>query len=145
MGTLFAIAALIAHHRWRAKGWRPGAVLGPAALAVALLCAEESVAVAGYLLAYALVLDEAPAGRRARTLIPYAAGIAVWYLARRTLGYGTVGPGSYTDAFTDPLAFFAQAAERIPIYVHTQLGALPADLWEVVFVRRGLGWVMVLA
>ena len=34
---------------------------------------------------------------------------------------------------------------RIPIYVHSELGALPADLWEVYFVRRGLGWVMVLA
>jgi hypothetical protein len=145
MGTFFAIGSLIAHDRWRAKGWRPGAVLAPAALAMALLCAEESVAVAGYLLAYALVLDEAPAGRRARALVPSGLTIAVWYLARRVLGYGTVGPGSYTDAFTDPLAFFAQAAERVPIYVHSQLGALPADLWEVVFVRRGLGWVMVLA
>src|SRR5262249_17038638 len=34
---------------------------------------------------------------------------------------------------------------RIPIYVHSLLGALPADLWEVYFVRHGLGWVMTAA
>ena len=118
---------------------------GPGALLVALLCAEESVAVVGFLLAHLLVLEDLPMRRRVRVVVPYAATIAGWYLFRRALGYGTVGPGSYTDAFAEPLTFCAQTLARLPIYVHSQLGALPADLWEVYFVRRGLGWVMVLA
>jgi hypothetical protein len=145
MGTLFAITSLIAHDRWRRDGWRPGALLAPVALLVALLCAEESVAVVGYLLAHLLVLDDAPMPRRIRALAPCATTIGGWYLFRRALGYGTVGPGSYTDAFSEPLTFTLQTLQRIPIYVHSQLGALPADLWEVYFVRRGLGWVMVIA
>ena len=145
MGTLFAITSLIAHDRWRRDGWRPGALFAPVALLVALLCAEESVAVVGYLLAHLLVLDDAPMPRRIRALAPCATTIGGWYLFRRALGYGTVGPGSYTDAFSEPLTFTLQTLQRIPIYVHSQLGALPADLWEVYFVRRGLGWVMVIA
>ena len=145
MGTFFAITSLIAHDRWRRNRWRPGAVLAPVALLVALLCTEESVAAVGYLLAHLLVLEEAPMRRRARVLVPYAATLSGWYLFRRALGYGTVGPGSYTDAFSEPLTFGVQTLARIPIYVHSQLGALPADLWEVYFVRRGLGWVMVVA
>src|SRR5258708_22232685 len=145
MGTFFAILSLVAHDRWRRSGWRPGAALAPVALLVALLCAEESVAVVGYLIAHVFVLDDAPTRRRVRALAPSVATIACWYIVRRTLGYGTVGPGSYTDAFTEPLTFCAQALARIPIYVHSQLGALPADLWEVYFVRRDLGWVMVTA
>ncbi len=145
MGTFFAITSLIAHDRWRRNGWRLGAVLAPIALLVALLCTEESVAVVGYLLAHLLVLEDIPMRRRVPVLIPYVATIGGWYVFRRALGYGTVGPGSYTDAFTEPLTFCAQTLARIPIYVHSQLGVVPADLWEVYFVRRGLGWVMVIA
>jgi hypothetical protein len=67
-----------------------------------------------------------------------------WFAARASLGYGSEGTGSYTDPFGQPLAFAAQAVERAPILVHSLLGALPADLWEVFFVRRGLTWLMVL-
>ena len=145
MGTFFAITSLIAHDRWRRSGWKPGAAVAPVALVVALLCAEESIAVVGFLVAHAFILDDVSFRRRLRTLAPYAMTIASWYLVRRRLGYGTVGPGSYTDFFAEPMAFGAQALARIPIYIHSELGALPADLWEVYFVRRGLGWVMVLA
>lgn len=145
MGTFFAITSLIAHDRWRRSAWRPGAALAPVALVIALLCTEEAIAVVGFLVAHAFILDDVSFRRRLRTLAPYMVTIASWYLVRRRLGYGTVGPGSYTDFFTEPLAFGAQALARIPIYVHSELGGLPADLWEVYFVRRGLGAVMVLA
>ncbi len=144
IGSCFAVLALLAHDRWRRDRWRAGAVLGPLALAAALACSEQMVAACGFLAAYALVLDDAPWRRRAATLAPYAVLAAAWFAARASLGYGSDGTGSYTDPFGQPLAFAAKAAERAPILVHSLLGALPADLWEVFFVRRGLTWLMVL-
>jgi hypothetical protein len=144
IGSCFAVLALLAHDRWRRDRRRAGAVLGPLALAVALACSEQMVAACGFLAAYALVLDGAPWPRRAATLAPYAVLAALWFAARASLGYGSDGTGSYTDPFGQPLAFAAQAAERAPILAHSLLGALPADLWEVFFVRRGLTWLMVL-
>jgi hypothetical protein len=143
MATLFAIGALGAHDRWRRDGWRPGALLAPLALAAALLCSEEALAIVGYIAAHVIVLDRGR--RRACAIAPYAVVVATWLGARRLLGYGIYGTGSYTDALAEPAAFVTQALVRLPIYVHSQMGALPADLWEVYFVRRGWTWVMALA
>jgi hypothetical protein len=144
LGACFAVLALLAHDRWRRARWRAGAVLAPLALAAALACSEQMVAACGFVAAYALVLDEAPWPRRAFSVAPCAVLAVAWFAARASLGYGSEGTGSYTDPFDQPLAFAAQAAERAPILVHSLLGALPADLWEVFFVRRGLTWLMVL-
>ena len=143
MAAVFAVLCLIAHDRWRRDGWRPGAVLAPLALALALLSSEESVAIAGYLFAHAVFLDRGARRPRALALAPAAVVIAAWYLVRGAAGYGSDGTGSYTNPFDHPIAFLEQAVWRVPIYVHSLLGALPADLWEVYFVRRGLSWVMV--
>jgi hypothetical protein len=109
--------------------------------AVALACAEQMIAVGGFLAAYALVLDDHRG--RWRALVPYAAITLAWYALRAAHGYGSIGTGSYTDPFGEPLVFLTQAVQRIPILVHSQLGALPADLWEVLFVRRDLTWLVV--
>ena len=143
MAGVFAVLCLIAHDRWRRDGWRPGAVLAPLALAIALLSSEESVAIAGYLVAHAVFLDRGNGRRRMLALAPAAVVVAVWYFVRGATGYGSDGTGSYTNPFDHPIAFLEQAVWRVPIYVHSLLGALPADLWEVYFVRRGLTWVMV--
>jgi hypothetical protein len=142
MATVAAVAALAAHDRWRRDGWRAGALLGPLAFAFALACDEEAVAAAGLLIAHAAVLDSAGWRARVAAVAPYAAIIVVWYAIRIALGYGIYGTGSYTDPIAEPIAFATQAIERIPIYIHSQLGALPADLWEVYFVRHGLSWLM---
>jgi len=143
MAGVFAVLCLIAHDRWRRDAWRPGAVLAPLALAIALLSSEESVAIGGYLVAHAVFLDRGAGRRRALALAPAAVVIAAWYLVRGAAGYGSDGTGSYTNPFDHPIAFLEQAVWRVPVYVHSLLGALPADLWEVYFVRRGLTWVMV--
>ncbi|TMQ10464.1 MAG: hypothetical protein E6J91_26445 [Deltaproteobacteria bacterium] len=143
MAAAFGIAALLAHDRLRRDGWRPGAVLGPLALAATLLSSEEGLAVAGLVAAYAVVLDRGP--RRFAALVPYAAVFAAWYIAYRALGHGVEGTGSYTDPFGHPIVYAIQALQRVPILIHSELGALAADLWEVYFVRHGLTWVMVAA
>jgi hypothetical protein len=145
MAAAFGVAALIAHDRWRRDGWRPGGVLGPLALAAALLSSEEGMAVCGLLGAYALVLEPGPRVRRLVTLAPYVGVALAWFAVHRALGYGVDGTGSYTDPLAHPLVYAAQAVQRIPILVHSELGPLPADLWEVYFVRQGLAWVMVAA
>jgi hypothetical protein len=143
MATTFAILTLIAHDRLRRDGWRPGLVLGPLALLATILSSEEGMAVCGLLGAYALVLDRSP--RRLLALAPYVGVTIVWLLIYRALGYGVDGTGSYTDPFAHPVVYALQTLERIPILVNSALGALPADLWEVYFVRHGLAWVMVVA
>jgi hypothetical protein len=142
-GAVFAVLALLAHDRYRRDDWRIGRRLGPIAFFIALLCSEQMVAVGGFLFAYALCLDT----RRGRftDLLPFASFTVIWFIVRSFVGYGSVGTGSYTDPFHDPLAYALQVLQRVPILVHSQLGALPADLWEVYFVRNGLGWVMGLA
>ena len=143
MAAMFGIVALWAHDRLRRDGWRPGAVLGPLAFAAMLLSSEEGMAVCGLFAAYAFVVDQDR--RRFVALAPYAGVAVAWYAAYRALGYGVDGTGSYTDPFAHPVIYAVQALQRIPILVHSELGVLPADLWEAYFVRQGLTWVMVLA
>jgi hypothetical protein len=143
MAAAFGIAALLAHDRWRRDHWRPGAVLAPLAFAATVLASEEGLAICGLFAAYAIVIDRGP--RRFAALAPYV-GVAVgWLAAYRALGYGVDGTGSYTDPFAHPIVYAIQAVQRVPILIHSELGALPADLWEVYFVRQGLAWVMVAA
>jgi hypothetical protein len=147
MAAVFGVLALIAHDRWRRDGWRPGAVLGPLALVATVLSSEEGMAVCGLLGAYALVLDRRPRPRLRRliTLAPYVGVAIAWFAVHHALGYGVDGTGSYTDPAAHPLVYAVQALQRIPILVHSELGPLPADLWEVFFVRQGLAWVMIAA
>ena len=145
MATTLTIATMIAHDRWRRGGWRAGAVLAPLGLALTLLSSEEGVAACGLIAAYTLVVDDAPWRRRAAVLAAYAGVGLAWYVAWRALGYGIDGTGSYTDPIAQPATFALQALQRIPILVHSELGALPADLWEVYFVRHDLTWLMVAA
>ncbi len=144
MGACFAVLALIAHDRFARDHWRPGALFGPLGVAIAVACSEQMVAVCGFLVAYELVIHQTTWRRRAGSLAPYAVLIVVWYASRASLGYGSVGTGSYVDPITEPLAFLGEAVQRIPIFIHSELGALPADLWEVYFVRHDLTWLMAL-
>jgi hypothetical protein len=145
MATTLAIATLIVHDRWRRDRWRLGAVLAPLGLALTLLASEEGIAACGLIGAYTLVLDEAPWRKRAAVLAVYAAVVLAWYAAWKSMGYGIDGTGSYTDPIAHPGVFVWQTLQRIPILVHSELGALPADLWEVYFVRHGLTWLIVAA
>ncbi|MEZ4380896.1 MAG: hypothetical protein R3A79_06085 [Nannocystaceae bacterium] len=123
IGGALAIAALLAHVRARSRGWRIGQVLAPAALALALLAAEASIAVLGYFAAYAVVLDPAPSWRRrAAALLPSIAVVVAWLALYRALGYGATGCGLYTDPLADPLGFVAAAITRGALLIGAQLG-----------------------
>ncbi len=62
MAAVLAIGTLLAHDAWRRRGWRAGAILAPVTLALTLLCSEESLAIAGFLLAHVVVLDPVQGG-----------------------------------------------------------------------------------
>lgn len=128
------VPALIAHDRYRRDGWRAGAFVGPLWFALALCAGESSIAVFGYLLAYAICLDEAPLRRRAASLAPYVAVGAVWRLLYGALGYGVAGSGVYVDPAGDPLTWLRVAPARA---LHLLAGqfALPwsdfASVWPL--------------
>ena len=64
VATAFGVLCLLCFARWRRQGWRPGAVLSPALLALALAAGEIALATAAYLGSYALLLGPgAPCGR----------------------------------------------------------------------------------
>ncbi len=133
LAAIPAFAALWAHHRWRAEGWRHGAWLGPLLLAVSLLSAEAGLACAGYLVAHATCLERGRWWRRLAVLLPSATVLALWQLAYRALGYGAQGSGVYLDAGAQPLTFVSQTFEHAWVLGLAQL-SLPicspmATLW----------------
>jgi hypothetical protein len=145
LGATFAVAALLAHMRWRGAGWTAGALLGPAALAVGLLASETALGALAYLTAHALTL-EASDGWRARVLplAPYLVVTAIWYAVYRLLGHGAAGCGMYIDPGADPLAFAGAALLHAPLLLMAQLG-LPGVVELLPFVPGALGPASVLA
>lgn len=138
IGASFAAVALLAHLRWRDAGWTPGALLGPAALAVGLLASETALGGLAYVTAHACTL-EARAGWRARVLAvaPYFVVAAIWYVVYRLLGHGTAGCGMYVDPGADPLAFVGAALLHVPLLLMAQLG-LPGVVELLPFVPGAL-------
>lgn len=147
MALAFGVLTLIAHHRWRRDGWRPGAWLAPFLLLLGVLSAEAAVACGAYLLAYALCLDRGSLGQRLMALVPCAAVGLVWRLAYSAGGYGANHSSVYIDPGADPLRFAATAAERGPILLWSQLGFPPtADLAVLISDSANLvaWWIAVL-
>ncbi|KIG17195.1 TPR repeat protein [Enhygromyxa salina] len=110
--VVFALLCLLAHDRWRRDRWRPGAVLGPAALLAGLLAGEMGVAVLGFLIGYALMIEHGGTGRRIATLAPYVLVIIIWRVAHDTLGHVVFGSGVYVDPITEPLLWLSGMPER---------------------------------
>ncbi len=129
ISVTLGVGALLAHDRWRRDGWRPGAALGPALFALALLGGESAVATGAWLFAFSLTLDPARGARRLAPLVPYVVLGVAWLAVRHALGYGTHASGVYTDPLDDPLGFLLRVAEYMPVLLQSQLGAIPADIW----------------
>ena len=60
LATIFGSLALIAHDRWRNRGWKAGAFLGPLAFMLSLLSKEMGAAFGGYVAAHVAFLDKNP-------------------------------------------------------------------------------------
>jgi hypothetical protein len=129
IAVTLALPALGAHHRWLTQGFAPGRVLGPLCFALGLLAGETAVAVFGYLLAHAIVLDRSSIPRRVLHLLPYVAVLLAWRLAFAQLGLGSAGSGAYHDPLGEPLGYALALAQHLPVLLGSQLGVPVADLW----------------
>jgi hypothetical protein len=129
IAATLALPALGAHHRYLSQGFTAGRVLGPLCFALGLLAAETAVAVFGYLLAHAIVLDRAPIARRVLHMLPYFAVLLAWRLAFVQLGLGSAGSGAYHDPLGEPLGYALALAQHLPVLLGSQLGIPVADLW----------------
>ncbi len=128
MALLAGCLILIVHDRWRRDGWVAGSLLGPLFLAAGLLSGESALAVCGYLLSYALFLDNGTIRMRIRSLLPYALVAGVWLVVRARLGYGTWGSGYYIDPLSEPLRFLEAVGMRSPLLIADQMFFPPSSL-----------------
>jgi hypothetical protein len=128
MSTLFGVLTLLGHDQWRSRGKRRYAVFATGAFALALLSAEAGVAIAGYLLAYAVVLERGGIRRRVVSVMPYALVVVAWRIAYRASGHGALASGANFDPVTDRTAFLSHAIQAWPILLSSQVAAVPADV-----------------
>lgn len=127
----FGILTLIAFDRWRRDGWRPGAVLAPAALLAGLLAKESAVCVGAYLLAYAIFIDRGGWRSRLTALWPCLLTGLAWYTVYKLQGFGVSRSGLYVDPFHDPAGFLRHVADYAPLLLLGQWGLPPSEFHRV--------------
>jgi hypothetical protein len=125
------VPVLVLHDRWRRDGERRLAAVAPALFAVALMGGESAAAVGGYVLAYAIFMDPAPAKGRALSVVPYAAVFVAWRAVYAALGYGTHGSALAIDPVHEPLEYAHAVSIRLPILLFAQFATVPSDVWEL--------------
>jgi len=128
VATALGVLCLLCFVRGRSRGWRPGAVLSPALLALALAAGEIALATAAYLGAYALLLDRARVWTRLKALLPHAVVLIAWAGIYKLGRFGAHGSGFYIDPLGDTASFAAALAERAPYLLLGQWTPIPSDL-----------------
>lgn len=126
-----AVAALWLHDRWRRDGDRLAALFAPVALGLGLLGAEGAIAIVGYLLAYALFLDDDRPAKRVASLAPYALVVVLWRAVYVGLGYGVSASGVYLDPLHSPLAYLTSLGVRLPVLWLSQWALPWSDFWTL--------------
>jgi hypothetical protein len=139
ISAVLGVACLLAHRRGCARGsW---SALAPASYLLALLASEASIAVAGYLFAHALFVEDGPAARRARRFAPYLLVTVLWRGAYSACGYGGYGSGLYIDPASEPWHFTRVLMQRAPFQLLGQLLVPPSELyWLYDSTQRSIMW-----
>jgi len=130
LASSLSIWAFLFFVRWRVRGFKAGAWLGPLMFAVALTAGEGAIAICGYLAAYALVLDEDSWAARVARLLPYACIVVVWRVLTVSLEYGSIGSGVYLDPAREPLAFLSALPIRLCALMLGQLAGPWSEMWN---------------
>jgi hypothetical protein len=125
-GTL-CLVCLTLHIRGTKDGDLRALVAAPVVYVLSLLASEASLAVAGYLFAYALFVETGSIARRALRFAPYLVVTVVWRAAYNITGHGARGSGLYLDPGRDPLNFVVAMMERGPVLLLAQFFIPPAE------------------
>jgi hypothetical protein len=131
VGAAFALWSLVFHHRYRVgEGVRYG-LAAWSCFGLALMSAELSLGMLGYLFAYALFMERGPLLRRALSLLPFAPLFVLWAIARKLGGYGTSGLYTYVDPAQEPLSFLSSLPARVALLIAGQGVRLVSDFYEM--------------
>lgn len=122
---------LVLHDRFRRGGEGKAAVLAPVLFFASLFAGESAAAIGGYLLAYAVFMEDGRVVRRGMTIVPYGIAFLAWRALYAALGYGTHGSGLAVDPVHDPLGYAQAVAVRLPVLLLGQLALPPSDVWEI--------------
>ncbi len=132
LATFFGCATILSYHKWRYAGWQGGKWLTPLLLLLGLLSTEAAIATLGYLVAYALYLDQAPKLKRALALGPCLLVVMIWQLVYRWGGYGAFGT-AYSDPFHEPGLYLLTLLERGPILLAGQFIWPSPEIYKLLF------------
>lgn len=117
------------HHKWRSTKSNSAAVLSVIFFSLSLLSNEAGVSTFAFILAYALVLDNASWPKRLLSLLPAIMVIIVWRIIYQSLGYGISGIGAaYLDPGYEPLKFLYHMPGYGIAVIAGQLSATPPDV-----------------
>lgn len=103
-------------------------LIGSALFALTMACAEAALAITGYLFAYEVFLSERRLAIKIVRLAPYAIVAVSWLLFWHSRGYGSAGPGFYTDPASDPQAFVNALLYRAPSFLFGQFSIIPVEI-----------------
>lgn len=128
IAAVAVVLALLAHLRAVEDGWRPGRLLAPLGLVVALTAGEAGLAGVAYVVAYGLFGPANKADKRALASAGSALAIGLFYLVvYRLVGGGAQASDGYLEPLSDPLGFLGAATVRLPMLLANAIIALPAE------------------
>jgi hypothetical protein len=127
IATFFGVTALVLHERARRGSGLANRLAAPVTLGIGLLSGEFAIGAAGYLIAYALVLDKKGWRAGVVSLWPYLIVIGVWQIGYKLGAFGVHGSGVYVDPARDPGRFLAALPIRLLVMVAAEIGFLPSD------------------
>jgi hypothetical protein len=132
MSALFGVLSLLAHDRWRSRRRLSCGFVAWACFALALLSAEAGVAIAGYMVAYAVCFERhwGTRGIRGRvlSLVPYVVIAIGWRMVYRALGHGAVGSGANVDPLIHRGVFLARFAQTGPLLLASDVVGVPPEI-----------------
>ena len=148
IAAAFAVASLIAYHRWSLSRRRSLAVLSWALFGLALLSSEVGVVALAYVISSAALLSKGDFASRVRAVLPYVIIAVVWRATYSALGYGVAGSELYIDPVHSPLQFSLATLVRLPMLLLGILGWPPAEAYlilsrQAVWVFSAAAWVLI--
>jgi hypothetical protein len=105
--------------------------LGCIFFAASMASAEAALAITGYFFAYEIFLSKQRWLWRFMRLLPYALIALFWLAFWHQRGYGSAGPGFYTDPANDPGEFIRGVIYRAPAFLFGQLTVVPVEIFWI--------------